>query len=592
MSVDIAAEDLLRNYLQGFLWADDDWLEVDGASATYWQARLAQRTTVEVLPDGRTKWRVRTRVVEGVPAGTDAHQLCLGLNRYAAGWSFAFDETERTIDAIAAMSVPVEWDTFFLRLSEKAKLSAWMSDVFAERLAAAVGGEPAFSHPAAQTRLREKFDGTYYYLQTVRARPEWILDLTRFQFPPVSDTGTTIAGLVGATAEDVEFEGQSFRIPVGTHLHLEAGFARHDVVGDSWRSALSTSCPVLSNSLAATLGAMTWRLFDDPRATLLGGWSHDGDGLRFEQWNTMSEARNQEQLGSWRGGRSVADLWGFTSSLSDVMGAMQQAPLQTDAGSKQDGDAVERAAEIAGAIADQARPAIEKRAGADDVERPADRRLLWLERRRILVVAALFNPAGPTVLSTEICALPDGSEYVVHFSRHPFSPYYRVVGRVGDAGPLSEILTEAMDLMFDSSLPNVMALWEDVEATAGDVPDALRRRVLDVAEEVDTDLVAEAAWIRRTMGNPWEYAAVDQSEADQVKATAGEASTGNAAPDGGFAEWWQQVASTENVIANFRSLPDAWDGALNSLRAFGNLPHFDVDPLLITYSHIGLPAGS
>lgn len=146
--------------------------------------------------------------------------------------------------------------------------------------------------------------------------------------------------------------------------------------------------------------------------------------------------------------------------------------------------------------------------------------------------------------------------------------------------------------MFDSSLPNVMALWEDVEATAGDVPDALRRRVLDVAEEVDTDLVAEAAWIRRTMGNPWEYAAVDQSEADQVKATAGEASTGNAAPDGGFAEWWQQVASTENVIANFRSLPDAWDGALNSLRAFGNLPHFDVDPLLITYSHIGLPAGS
>ena len=148
------ADVLLANYLQGFLWADEDWLEVDQATATYWQARLAQTTTVDVLPDGRTKWRIRTRIVEQVPDGTDAHQLCMALNRYAAGWSFAYDAEEHTIDAIAAICALPQWDTFFLRLSEKAKLSAWMSDVLADRIYDAVGCVAAFSHPQAQSDIR------------------------------------------------------------------------------------------------------------------------------------------------------------------------------------------------------------------------------------------------------------------------------------------------------------------------------------------------------------------------------------------------------------------------------------------------------
>ena len=50
MSVETTAEALLAEYLHRYLWADEDWLEVDGASATYWQARLAQTTTVELSP--------------------------------------------------------------------------------------------------------------------------------------------------------------------------------------------------------------------------------------------------------------------------------------------------------------------------------------------------------------------------------------------------------------------------------------------------------------------------------------------------------------------------------------------------------------
>ena len=52
-------------------------------------------------------------------------------------------------------------------------------------------------------------------------------------------------------------------------------------------------------------------------------------------------------------------------------------------------------------------------------------------------VAAWFNPIGPTVASTEVCGLPDGFEYLVRFRRHPFAPYYRVLGPIPDGGDAS-----------------------------------------------------------------------------------------------------------------------------------------------------------
>jgi len=586
MTIDLPAERLLANYLHGFLWVDEDWLEIDGASATYWQARLPQTTTVDVLPDGRTKWRIRTRIVEQVPDGTDSHQLCMALNRYSAGWSFVYDAEERTIDAIAAICALPQWDTFFLRLSEKAKLSAWMSDLLAERIADAVGGVAAFSHPQAQSEVRESFDATYYYLQTLRGRPEWILDLTRYQFPSVEDTAETIAGLVGVKPDDVSCESQTMRLPVAPGVSLEAGFAKHEIVGESWRSALSMPCPSMPQAKANYLADVTWRLFHDPQSNLLGGWTYDGDMLVFGQWNTMSEARNQERLGSYTR-HSAADLWGFTSTLSDVLGAMSHEPVDNDAEGQPHSDAPERAEHIVAAIAEQARPAVAERRTED--QEPADRRLLWLEHRQTLAVAVWFNPVGPTVCSTEVCALPNGTEYLVYFRRHPFAPFHCVLGQLTEGGDDSQLLSDATDLLLAGSLPNVLALWNNPDATAAEVPDVLRDRILEAAGEGGRELAAEAAWIETTMGNPWEFAAVDQAEAEHVKTAAKKAAAAQPSSDGGFAAWWEKVSSFDNVVSNFRVLPEAWDGALNTQRAFGNLGHFDVDPLLVTYSKIGMP---
>ena len=95
---------ILRNYLDLYLKPDEQWLEFSADSATYWQARLAQTTTVSCLTDGRAKWRIKTRIVDAVADEDTALELCLALNVYAAGWSFGYDVKGHAIDALIGLA--------------------------------------------------------------------------------------------------------------------------------------------------------------------------------------------------------------------------------------------------------------------------------------------------------------------------------------------------------------------------------------------------------------------------------------------------------------------------------------------------------
>lgn len=591
MSQPTREQQLLAQYLRQYLWPDREWLEMNDQTAVYWQARLAQTTTVALLPDGRAKWRVRTVIVNDVAKPEDALQLCIALNAWAAGWSFAYNSEQRTVDALIAVCAPPEFDTFLLRLSEKAKSSAWMSDVIAERLADAVGGTPAFSHPEGQPRVRERFDGTYHYVETVRGRPEAVLDLTRHVYPATQEIAEGLSQMVGLPADAIETHGDEFRMPVdvlerGEQVWLFGGFEQHPIVGASWRSAIALT-EKFSTATAAEISAMTWSLFDAPQTSLLGGWTYRSGSLAFTQWNTMSEVRNQEQLASYDG-RGIGDLWGFTSTLNDAMHALGSAALAGDPPTDYDAVAEERAAHVIDAIFEQARPAVQLSLRQGDTEPDqADRRLLWLDRDQIVAVAVWFNPMGPTVATIETCRLPDGSRYLAYFRRHPFAPLYRVVGLVKRGPELQEAQRAATDLLISGTLPNVLAQWNAPDVTADEVPQMLRQRVLEISAETNRDLIAEATWIEATIGRPWEFVAHDQTVKQRIQAAVQGVSAADA--DTAFNAWWEQVSSVGNVVGNFLHLPDAWDGALNSQQGFGNLHLFDVGPLLVTYSDIGTP---
>ena len=582
-------QEILQAYLQRYLQPDGEWLEVERNSVTYWQARLAQTTTVDSLPDGRAKWRVRTRIVEHVANPDEALQLCLALNWHAVGWSFAYDAENHTVDALVAVCAPPEWDTYLLRLSEKAKLSAWMANVIVERLAAAVGGVPALSHPRSQPEVRSEFDANYYYAQAVRRRPEWVMDPTFYDYLPMGDVAQHIAKMIGVSDKAVQSDVTEFRFPVhsieaGDPVWLSGGISTHWIMGDSFRSALSLG-GAPSSAAPQEVSTMTWGLFNDPQASLLGGWSyHDGD-LSFTQWNTMSEVRQQEHLDSWDG-RGVGDLWGFASSLIDPLNALSRVGLTRSNESALSAGLQEKASDVAAAITEQAREPVElgmsQTANAED---SSDERLLWLKRSRVLAMAVWFNPLKPMVTTLEVCTLSDDTEYLACYRRHPFEPLYRIVGVVE---PGMEMTEEAASLLLPSPLPNALALWSKPDATADEVPAALRQRVIEVAEAAKQDLVAEAGLLASTMGHPWELSTRGSVVADAVRTAAIQSAAEETQSEDPFVKWWGEVSLYDNVMANFNCLPDAWDGALNSQRAYGGLDGLDIGPLVITYATAGL----
>ena len=582
-------QEFLNNYLERYLQTDDEWLELDGSSARYWQARLAQTTTVALLPDGRAKWRVRTRIVEQVGDPEGALQLCLGLNWHAIGWSFAYDQEGRTIDALAAICAPPEWDTYLLRLAEKANLSAWMSDVIAERLSEAVGGIPAISQPQRRSGPRVEFGATYYYAEAVRRRPEWVIDPTWYDYLPMGEVANYIAKMVGVSEGAVESTDTDFRFVVdttepGDHVWLMGGVRPNPIMADSFQSLLAVG-GAPSSVAPAEVAAMTWGLYNDPQANLLGGWSYHAGSLEFIQWNTMSEVRQQERLDSWDS-RGAGDLWGFTSSLIDPLNALSRVGLTRCNESELPAGLDEKAAHVIAAVADQARPAVELglRQLADG-EETSDPRLLWLEPSRTLAIAVWFDALKPMVTSLEVCALPDGAEFLVCFRRHPFRPQYRVVG-VGAPGGL--MTSDAVRAFLPSPLPNALALWGNPEATPDEVPEILRQRIMEAASASGQDLLVEGAWVAATMGHPWDLVTRGSVVADSVRTAAKALAADDPGLTDPFARWWTEVSRYENVMANFNCLPDAWDGAINSQRAYGGFDSHAFGPLVLTYTTAGL----
>lgn len=581
---------LLQNYLDDYLQPDDEWLERDGNRATYWQARLAQMTTVSVLGDGRAKWQVRTHIVEKVGRPDEALQLCLALNRYAAGWTFAYDAESRTVDALIAVCAPPAWDTLLLRLAEKATLSAWMSDVIAERLAEAVDGAPAFGHPKRQPGLRREFDRNYYYAQAVRRRPEWVMDPTLYDYLPMEDVADYIAKMVDAS-HGVESSPEGFRMPVqrtdeGDSVFLMGGFGTHPVLGDGFHSALVLGGAPTSSALEQ-LATMTWGLFNDPQASMLGGWYHHNGHFAFIQWNTCSEIRKQERLQSWDG-RGIGDLWGFTSTLIDPLNALARVGLSRGDESAFDPSLDDTTARVVAAISEQAQPAVERALSQPSIaDTSSDASLLWLERDRTLAVAVWFDPLKPMVTSLEVGRLPDGTECLVCFRRQPFMPEYRIVGPVA---PGDGLTADAVNALLPATLPNALALWTKPEATADEVPAILRNRILEVASGSGRDLLAEAEWVSTTMGHPWEMVTRGSVVADMVR-TAARAGAEGASIDP-FTRWWSEVSRYENVMANFTFMPDAWDGAITSQRAYKPMDDADVGPLVLTFAADRLKEGS
>lgn len=205
--------ELLMLFLQEFVWVDEDWLVVPNEGmAVYWQSEQAIQISVssdEV--SGMAKWRVSIVFVEQAQDREAALQICLALNELNCGWSFAFHDESRSLMALAAMSCPRDWDTWVLRLSETIKHAGFMCQVLAPWAAEQVDGTVARSWPDHKDGPRDVPDATYHYVRALRARPEWVQDLSWVKYMPLENVAELFASQVGAPADAVEVTN-GFRI--------------------------------------------------------------------------------------------------------------------------------------------------------------------------------------------------------------------------------------------------------------------------------------------------------------------------------------------------------------------------------------------
>lgn len=595
----IGANMWLEMYFRSTLQGDRDWLEIGDGSFTYWSGRLAQTTSAEVVSEfGDVKWRVQTRIVEDVGDSARAKEACMSLNAYAAGWSFAYDDSDRSVNAIVAIYAPIMPfpNDPMTRLAEAARLSAWMSDLIADDLAEEVGGIPALSHPTNQYGVRAEPDATSHYLEVLRGRPEWVRDLTYTQFPTTEQIGRQLATKLEIEPDWLQIDQDQYieaKLTESGTYWVAAYFSRHPIVGECWRTYL-TMPDIIAEYAMNAANELAWVLFNDNESSLAGGWTYVGRSLAFEQWTTTSELRQLERFATFLG-HDADELVNRAASLREAAYATQNLDWDScrvdsclsETERKELGERlispVARLAPQLGRIAES------------QTDRMPDRRLLWVERRAILMAASWFNPAGPTLATLEVCGNEgDEDSYLAYMMRHPSLPDYRVIGPIDSNEELVAAVAEGIRLLLaGGSLPTMMMLRapQDCESV---LATTLYDEVMNTVHEHGIDLFGRAERLSQCMGHPWDLAPGAQPPGLKTKysgETYGFEHIEVSVPpieadqlDAGFVAWWTQVAKPENQDAHLAELPDAWDAALNLLIESGALRHFDVGSYLLTYS--------
>ena len=366
------------------------------------------------------------------------------------------------------------------------------------------------------------------------------------------------------------------------------------MVGDCWRSYVSMD-RMPAEYIVNAVHAITWKMFDDDESNLIGGWTYLGESLAFEQWSTTSELRRLEHSAGFFG-HQTRELTDRVMSLADALSGSQA--VDWDGFRRAEGfseDARNQLGKnVISALYDLAPPPSEILKQRS--ERSDDRRLLWVKPDETLVVAAWFNPAGPTVVALQAFC-PDGNEVpcLLYTMRHPILPDYRVVGRLGGVDELRTTLAAGLQLLLEdgASLPTAVGIWGSEESKSAVAP-LFYQRVLEVSRVHGIDLQAKADQLASCMGQPWSLApgakppelktkylpdicGVADLDAPDLPFTAGSL-------DPGFARWWSKVARPENYVAHFCDLPDAWDASLNALVQSGAINQFDPGPLILTYT--------
>ncbi len=258
----------------------------------------------------------------GVTRPDLARWLCLRLNGFACGWSFAYDAAggehqchRRDVGSDHLGPLPAE----FREWGEARGLVVRHDRRWARRGARwgrrrcrcrRGGGEPA--RPGRAGLPAHRLPG----------RPEWVFDPTPYRFGSLDDIAGRSRGRMGVVADRSEVDDDGFSVdtlqPDGRHVssELRASFDTHPVFGAAWRTDVVLPWARPEDVAAATAGR--GRCSTRPISNLMGAWVGDGNRWSTGSGPTTNELRSYEQLRSFEG--HTADLlWSVSASSTDAL---------------------------------------------------------------------------------------------------------------------------------------------------------------------------------------------------------------------------------------------------------------------------------
>jgi hypothetical protein len=573
----------LDAFLKNYLWADVDWLEVKGNQASYWQSRLKNQMTLSEPRDGVLHWNFKVPVVSNIKLPDVAIQVCAGLNKYAASWSYIFDSSEASIFATMSFTAPHLWDKYYIRASQTASMMSSISDRIANELANHVSGIVAVSFPSFQNTPREIPDGTYFSLEARMRRPEWHLDTTRFRFPPMEEITDFVSDQLAGTADESEFDSSEFRITTFTDDRSEishqllGSFELHPLLGDGFLSKLSFPRHASTSNPARICNELNLEMLGIEDGNHFGTWTFTENAFEYTQFSTTTEIRSYEDSPSFLGYTSK-ELWMLISTAVDALGIFFNFDLSEEGGESNGLKSDQLADEIISRLYESAKEVLN--IANPDSDGRANHDFLWLQGMEEVLTTIHFNPIGPTISTYGLVMdTQEKTTYLLEISRHPMSPRYRVI----DKANLESGKSRLINLAVGQALRNVPSAIDLLNASL-ELSELIKPLILERLQELevegDSDLLHLAFVINQFKTDPWRV----------LEAIAEPRVQHNISGDS-FADsastWLKAASDVTYLLSTYLELSNAWDGSLNFQISAGNqMGMFDTGPLLLIYNKI------
>jgi hypothetical protein len=579
------------------LWQlDEEWVVSNEDGFSHWWHRLEQVITRSVNAQGLEDWAATTFVIREVSIADAALRACHDLNQRSAGWAYIFDAEERAIQAVTKYAGMPDWDQPRAQWITSALVSYWHAETVADGLATLVGGQVDVSGPRGVDSPRGVADSLLTYVQSTRARPEWVFNPTVASLPNMVDLSATVTEWIGSDVRDSDSSTERLRlicsdsrqiaewIAAGTDPAYWRVSARYEVsaelifrepFGQGFVARIRMPlAPNREETPAATANRLNGMVAAE--STVNGAYIVTESNLWYEVFVPAFTLRNMQVGRSHPDGLSL--LSGIISRLPHALAYADEAGIG--------GPDVPEARPIARQAVDLLeafnKPAREALAGVPSpAPDRADRRYLWVQDPIDLCHFGIFNPMGPTLNTLQLAPLADGRHALLFLMRHPFASAYKPLGYAATVNELRALITGAVPSEL-GSLPDFV--WfvadEDLhEATVSAMRDVLAATSQNDAN-ADSDLAWDALTLRHFAGRAWDRLNSPNEVPQPGRPYVGAEGYEYQAPPGvarDFEDWFYAVTDMDNVVGTLLAFPSAWDGAIGFQEEHGNLASFDLD---------------